>query len=90
MGKYAISKLSVILYHKQTNLSIGFAKFLKNIFQIDFESYKRKKKAAIAAYKSRFDSDFFYPMVVIWMLQDSYIKGCRKYWDMLSFLRKNK
>jgi len=26
MGKYAISKFSIILYHKQTNLSMGFAK----------------------------------------------------------------
>ena len=26
MGKYAYAKLSIILYHKQTDLSIGFAK----------------------------------------------------------------
>ena len=26
MGKCAVSKLSIILYHKQTNLSIGFVK----------------------------------------------------------------
>ncbi len=26
MGKYAISKSSIILYHKSTDLSIGFAK----------------------------------------------------------------
>ena len=26
MGQYAISKLSIILYHKETDLSIGFAK----------------------------------------------------------------
>ncbi len=32
MGKYAISKLSIILYHKKTNLSIGFAKFFKKYF----------------------------------------------------------
>ena len=33
MGKYAISKLSIILYHKVTDLSIAFIKFLKNIFR---------------------------------------------------------
>ena len=33
MGKYAYAKLSTILYHKSTDLSIGFVKFLKNIFQ---------------------------------------------------------
>ncbi len=32
MGKYAYVKLSIILYHKSMNLSIGFAKNLKNIF----------------------------------------------------------
>ena len=26
IGKYAVSKLSIILYHKSTDLSIGFAK----------------------------------------------------------------
>ena len=33
MGKYAYVKLSIILYHKSTDLSIWFMKFLKNIFQ---------------------------------------------------------
>ena len=32
MGKYAYVKLSITLYHKETDLSIGFMKFLKNIF----------------------------------------------------------
>ena len=32
MGKYAISKLSIILYHKQTDLSTGFAEFLEKYF----------------------------------------------------------
>lgn len=32
MGKYAYVKLSIILYHKETNLSIGFVKFLKKYF----------------------------------------------------------
>ena len=27
MGKYAVLKLSFILYHEKTNLSIGFSKF---------------------------------------------------------------
>ena len=32
MGKYAYVKLGIILYHKQTDLSIGFAKvFLKKL-----------------------------------------------------------
>ena len=33
MGKYAYVKLSIILYHKQTSLSIGFMKIIKNVFQ---------------------------------------------------------
>ena len=32
MGKYAYVKLSIILYHNQTDLSIGFMKFLKKNF----------------------------------------------------------
>ena len=32
MGKYAYVKLSIILYHNQTNLSIGFAKVLEKYF----------------------------------------------------------
>ena len=32
MGKYAYIKLSIILYHKQASLSIGFMKFLKKYF----------------------------------------------------------
>ena len=33
MGKYAISKLSIILYHKQMDLSIGFAKVFEKVMQ---------------------------------------------------------
>lgn len=32
MGKYAISKLSIILYHKEADLSIGFTKFIEKYF----------------------------------------------------------
>ena len=32
MGKYAYVKLSIILYHKQTDLSTGFAEFLEKYF----------------------------------------------------------
>jgi len=32
MGKYAYVKFIIILYHNQTDLSIGFMEFLKNIF----------------------------------------------------------
>ena len=32
MGKYAYVKLSIILYHKQTDLSMGFLNFIENIF----------------------------------------------------------
>ena len=32
MGKYAYAKLSIILYHKSMNLSIGFAKKLEKHF----------------------------------------------------------
>ena len=32
MGKYAYVKLSIILYHKQADLSIGFLNFIENIF----------------------------------------------------------
>ena len=32
MGKYAISKSSIILYHKITDLSIGFTKFIEKYF----------------------------------------------------------
>ena len=45
MGKYAISKLSVILYHKQMNLSIGFIKFLKNIFSNCLLVIKKDKES---------------------------------------------
>ena len=34
MGKYAHVKLSIILYHKQTNLSIGFEKVLENFAKV--------------------------------------------------------
>ena len=37
MGKYAYVKLGIILYHNQTDLSIGFMKFLKNSSKIFFE-----------------------------------------------------
>jgi hypothetical protein len=30
MGKYAYVKLSIILYHGQTDLSIGFLNFIEN------------------------------------------------------------
>ena len=43
MGKYACVKLSVILYHKLTNLSISFMKFLENIFWNCLSSGKRAK-----------------------------------------------
>ena len=31
MGKYAISKFSIILYHKRMKLSIGFAKVFEKL-----------------------------------------------------------
>ena len=50
MGKYAYAKLSIILYHKSTDLSIGIAKFLKNVFQGNVSACKKfKSKAAITA-----------------------------------------
>lgn len=60
MGKYAYAKYSIILYHKQADLSIGFIKILKiflNIFLKSFGKWQKcKRKAAIAACQSRFDS----------------------------------
>ena len=55
MGKYAISKLSSILYHKATDLSIDSVKFIKkyfsNLFQANLSDYKKiKSKAAIVAW----------------------------------------
>ena len=38
MGKYAISKLSIILYHKETDLSIGFAKVFSR-----YETFSKKR-----------------------------------------------
>ena len=57
MGKYAYVKLSIILYHKQMDLSIGFVEFLKNYFSNCLGVMKKSnEKAAIAACVSRFDS----------------------------------
>ena len=42
MGKYAYVKLSIILYHKLTGLSIDFIKFLEIYF---FKSTLSDKKA---------------------------------------------
>ena len=42
MGKYAISKLSIILYHKEADLSIGIAKNFKNFKKLlAFAKYLR-------------------------------------------------
>ena len=44
MGKYAISKLSIILYHKETDLSISFIKiFEKCFFKSPFSNKKDKE-----------------------------------------------
>ena len=45
MGKYAISKLSIILYHKQTNLSIGFVKNPKKFLQNCLLGCKKPKES---------------------------------------------
>ena len=47
MGKYVISKLSIVLYHKQIDLSIGFIKFLERYF---FKSTLSDKKAKESRY----------------------------------------
>ena len=47
MGKCAYIKLSIILYHKQANLSIGFIKFLERYF---FKSILSDKKAKESRY----------------------------------------
>ena len=49
MGKYAISKLGITLYHKQMDLSICFAKYLEKYFSNCLWVVKKEKKAAIAA-----------------------------------------
>ena len=60
MGKYAYVKLSIILYHKQTDLSICFAKFLEKYFSSRLWVIKKAKSiAAILTCKSRFDSGIF-------------------------------
>lgn len=62
MGKYAISKFIIILYHIVKDLSIYFAKNLeisKNIFSNRLWKIKNTKRvAAIAACKSHFDSGY--------------------------------
>ena len=62
MGKYAISKFSIILYHIVKDLSIYFAKKLRNFekyfFESSLEDKNTKRVAAIAACKSHFDSGY--------------------------------
>ena len=45
MGKYAISKLNIILYHKLTNLSIGFAQNLEKYFLNSLWEIKKTKES---------------------------------------------
>ena len=45
MGKYAVSKLSIILYHKETDLSIGFIKFLEKYFSNRLWEIKKAKES---------------------------------------------
>ena len=76
MGKYAYVKLSIILYHKLTDLSMGFIEFLKIIFLKSFGKWQKcKRKAAIAACQSRFDSGFeienlLFPQLLIYILKE--------------------
>ena len=60
MGKYAYVKLSIILYHNKTDLSIGFSKVLEKYFSNRLWEKKDKRVAAIAAWQSRFDSGNFF------------------------------
>ena len=48
MEKYAISKLSVILYHKTIDLSIGFIKFLEKIFSESPLGNKKDKRKPLS------------------------------------------
>ena len=45
MGKYAYVKLSIILYHKLTDLSMGFIEFLKIFFEIVWQVAKVQKES---------------------------------------------
>ena len=45
MGKYAYVKLSITLYHKSTDLSIGFAKVLEKYFLNRFLLMKKVKES---------------------------------------------
>ena len=72
MGKYAISKLSIILYHKLTDLSIAFIKFLKNIFQNCLSSGKRAKRKPL----SKRDLHVRIAAILDYKLLQQSIKGC--------------
>ncbi len=50
MGKYAYVKLSIILYHKLSDLSIGFMNFIEFFLKSFGKWQKCKRKAAIAAW----------------------------------------
>ena len=48
MGKYAVSKSSIILYHKQTDLSIGFTKILEKYFSDCLGLMKKSKEQPLS------------------------------------------
>ena len=58
MGKYATSKLIIISYHKEVDLSMAFAKVLEKYFLNRLWEIKKQKKTAIAACVSHFDSGY--------------------------------